>query len=62
MLNIFLSAQFYTDFAQLPKINAPVPEYIWEKPNFYPFFEGAIGALDGGLYRRLNTQSMSLET
>ena len=47
MLNIFSSSPFYTDFVCLPDISAPVPEYIKDNPKFYPFFEGAIGALDG---------------
>jgi hypothetical protein len=47
MLKIFSSAPFYTDFVHLPDINAPVPDYIKNEPKFYPFFQGAIGALDG---------------
>ena len=47
MLNTFSSAPFYTDFVCLPDINAAVPEYIRENPKFYPFFEGAIGTIDG---------------
>ena len=47
MLNTFSSAPFYTDSVCLPDINAAVPEYIRENPKFYPFFEGAIGTIDG---------------
>ena len=47
MLDIFSSSPFYTDFVHLPDISAGVPEYIRENPKFYPFFEHAIGAIDG---------------
>ena len=47
MLDIFSSPPFYTDFVHLPKINTPVSKYIKDDPKFYPFFRGAIGALDG---------------
>ena len=47
MLKIFSTALFYTDFVCLPDMNAPIPKYIQDNPKFYPFFYGAIGALDG---------------
>ena len=47
MLKIFSMAPFYTDFVCLSDMNAPIPEYIQDNPKFYPFFYGAIGALDG---------------
>lgn len=47
MLKIFSTAPFYTDFVRLPDMNAPIPEYIQDNTKFYPFFHGAIGALDG---------------
>ena len=47
MLSIFSSRPFYTDFVHLPDINSPVPDYISSNPKFFPFFRGAIGALDG---------------
>ena len=47
MLGIFSSPPFYTDFVHLPDIHSPVSPYIAENPKFYPFFNGAIGALDG---------------
>jgi hypothetical protein len=47
MLNIFSSNPFYTDFVHLPDINKPISKYITDNSKFYPFFSGAIGALDG---------------
>lgn len=47
MLGIFSSPPFYTNFVHLPDIHSPVSPYIAENPKFYPFFNGAIGALDG---------------
>lgn len=32
---------------QLPVHDDPVPDYIAQSKKFYPFFEGAIGAMDG---------------
>ena len=31
----------------LPDANSPTPLEIRESPKFYPFFEGALGAIDG---------------
>lgn len=47
MLNIFSSNPFYTDYVHLPDINDPISKYITDNSKFYPFFKGAIGALDG---------------
>jgi DDE superfamily endonuclease len=47
MLNIFSSNPFYADYVHLPGINDPISKYITDNEKFYPFFAGAIGALDG---------------
>ncbi|KAF8219097.1 hypothetical protein L208DRAFT_1076094, partial [Tricholoma matsutake] len=50
MLNIFSSNPFYADYRwliDLVYINDPISKYITDNDKFYPFFAGAIGALDG---------------
>ena len=47
MLLIFSSKPFYSDFVRLPKINDPISPYILDNPKFHPYFDGAIGAIDG---------------
>jgi hypothetical protein len=47
MLFIFSSSPFYTDFVRLPRVNDPPSPYIHNNPKFHPFFENAIGAIDG---------------
>jgi len=38
---------FYTKYIYLPSDTTPVPDEIQKNPKFYPFFDGAIGAIDG---------------
>ena len=47
MLVIFSSPPLYTDFIRPPKVGDPTPEYILNNPKLYPFFEDALGAIDG---------------
>ena len=47
MLFIFSSSPFYTDFVHLPRVNDPPSPYIHKNLKFHPFFENAIGAMDG---------------
>ena len=47
MLVIFLSPPLYTDFVRLPEVGDPVPDYILDDPKLFPFFEDALGAIDG---------------
>jgi hypothetical protein len=41
------SAPFYNQYVCLPSEPAPVPYEIHHNPKFYPFFAGALGAMDG---------------
>ena len=56
MLVIFSSPPLYTDFVRLPKVGDPVPDYILDDPKLFPFFEDALGAIDGS---HLNTFAAS---
>ena len=47
MLVIFSSPPLYTNFIRPPKVGDPVPEYIFNDPKLYPFFEDALGAING---------------
>jgi len=47
MLYIFSSSPFYTDFVRQPQSTDPRSPYIFNNPKFNPFFEDAIGAMDG---------------
>ena len=47
MLLIFSSKPFYSDSVWLPKINDPIFPYILNNPKFHPYFNGAIGAING---------------
>ena len=47
MLVIFSSRPLYTDFVRLPRVNDHPSPYIHDNPKFHPFFENAIGAIDG---------------
>ncbi|KAF8152453.1 hypothetical protein B0H34DRAFT_631541, partial [Crassisporium funariophilum] len=38
---------FYTTYVRLPTINDPIPFEIATNPKFFPFFQDAIGAMDG---------------
>src|SRR5882672_9000709 len=41
------SPGFYNTYVQLPTEDTPLQTYISNNPKFFPFFEGALGALDG---------------
>ena len=47
MLFIFSSSPFYTNCVHLPRVNDPPSPYIKDNLKFHPFFEDAIGAMDG---------------
>jgi hypothetical protein len=47
MLRIFSSPPFYSEQVYLPDENTPVPRRIFFNARFYPWFDGALGALDG---------------
>ena len=47
MLLFFSSPPFYTDLVKLPNEDDPVPSEILDNPKFFPFFRGALGAMDG---------------
>ncbi len=38
---------FYTTYVQPPDANSPTPPEIQNSPKFYPFFNHALGAIDG---------------
>ncbi|KAJ6493691.1 hypothetical protein C8R47DRAFT_1269878, partial [Mycena vitilis] len=41
------SPPFYTRYVQLPTVGDPTPESILSNPKFFPFFEDALGSMDG---------------
>ena len=47
MLYALSSPPFYTSYVWLPTINDPIPFEIATNPKFFPFFEGALGAMGG---------------
>ena len=47
MVDILSSPPFYTNHVILPNSNNPVPPEIWQNPKFWPYFQGALGAIDG---------------
>ena len=47
MLVIFSSPPLYTNFIRLLKVGDPIPDYILDDPKSFPFFEDALGAIDG---------------
>ena len=47
MLYTFASDPFYSDFVHQPRNTDPHSAYIFGNPKFHPFFENAIGAMDG---------------
>jgi hypothetical protein len=47
MLVVFSSPPFYSKYVHLPSADEPVPQKIHRNPKFWPFFQDAIGALDG---------------
>jgi hypothetical protein len=47
VLDVTSSGPFYTKYVQLPEDSSPVPDYIAANPKFSPFFNNALGAIDG---------------
>ena len=47
MLDIFVSPSFYSKYVSFPGDDFPVPTQICNNPKRWPYFRGAIGALDG---------------
>lgn len=47
VLDAFTEPDFYGRYVCLPDTDAPTPAYIQNNPKLFPFFEGAIGAMDG---------------
>ncbi|KAF9004678.1 hypothetical protein BDQ17DRAFT_1240847 [Cyathus striatus] len=41
------SPPFYPKYVHLPHTSDPVPAAIINNPKWFPFFDGAIGAMDG---------------
>ena len=47
ILGALSSFPFYDTYVHLPPRDVPVPDYIQSNPKFFPYFEGALGAIDG---------------
>ncbi|KAH9970718.1 hypothetical protein BGW80DRAFT_1153701, partial [Lactifluus volemus] len=47
ILTALSSPPFYTKYVYLPSATSPTPDEIKDNPKFYPFFYGALGAMDG---------------
>ena len=47
ILNAITSPAFYNSYVNLPTQMTPMDSYIADNPKFYPFFQGALRALDG---------------
>lgn len=47
MLFIFSSPPFYSKYVQLPVASDPIPSQLRDNSKFWPFFQDAIGAIDG---------------
>jgi len=41
------SSEFYNEYIKLPKSSDPTPFLVQNNPKWYPYFEDAIGAMDG---------------
>ncbi|KAJ3991095.1 hypothetical protein F5050DRAFT_1539800, partial [Lentinula boryana] len=41
------SPDFYNQYVQLPPSDEPIPDFIRTNKKFFPFFVGALGAVDG---------------
>ncbi|KAJ7084132.1 hypothetical protein C8R44DRAFT_534468, partial [Mycena epipterygia] len=41
------SPPFYTKYVKLPRVDDPIPPRIADNPKWFPFFQDAIGAMDG---------------
>ena len=47
MIVIFSSSPFYTRHVRLPRASDSVPHHIRNNPKFWPYFQHALGAIDG---------------
>jgi hypothetical protein len=47
MIDHVLSPTFQDRYLQQPASNTPLPPHIRSNPKFFPFFDGALGAMDG---------------
>src|SRR5882724_2851738 len=47
ILNAVTSPVFYNSYVNLPTHSTPLESYIVDNPYSYPFFKGALGAVDG---------------
>jgi DDE superfamily endonuclease len=47
MLDAFSSPAFHNTYVRLPRDDDPIPNEIATNPKFFPFFAGALGAIDG---------------
>ena len=47
MLVYFSSPPFYSNNVHLPHDHSPIPPEIQKNPKFFPFFQNALGAIDG---------------
>jgi hypothetical protein len=47
MLLLFSSPPFYNDYVKLPHEDAPISPKIQTNPKFYPFFQNALGTING---------------
>jgi hypothetical protein len=41
------SPGFYSEYVRLPEADEDTPSFIHDNPKFSPFFDGAVGAIDG---------------
>jgi len=55
MLFAFSSPPFYTEYVRLPSEDDPIPPEIINNPKCYPFFQHALGALDGSHFHAFTT-------
>ncbi|KAJ7196952.1 hypothetical protein GGX14DRAFT_303302, partial [Mycena pura] len=47
VLHAIVSPPFYNHYVRLPSAGDPVPRPIRNNPKLFPFFEDAIGSMDG---------------
>jgi len=47
VLTALSSSDLYNELVRLPKVDDDVPSEILNNPRWFPFFDGAIGAMDG---------------
>ncbi|KAJ7107220.1 hypothetical protein C8R43DRAFT_816830, partial [Mycena crocata] len=47
ILNAVSSPPFYTKWVKLPALDNPIPSHILGNSKWFPFFQDAIGVMDG---------------